>query len=284
MERLSRVQGRIESLQDLGEVVGGIRSISAARSQQAQRSLAGARRHAEIVEDALGAALALLPKASRREARGQDREGIVVLFASEHGFVGAFNELLAEAVAERLVQRPARVFVAGSRGAQVASEQGLSLEWTTPLTTHPEGVLAVGRRIAAELYARSPGGISTVDVLFMRSERAGRHRLEWLRLLPFDPSGFARGPGELPPLRNLAVPALVERLVEEYVLAELVRAATESFASEHGARLLAMATAYDSVETKLSDLTRLAAQLRQEEITTELLDIVTGAEALRGER
>ena len=285
MEQLSRVQSRVENLTELRAVVGGIRSISAVRSQQAQQALLGARRHTEIVEGALSAVIASLPEPPPPEpAAGPEPLGLVILYTSEHGFVGPFNEVIVSAAAERLARRPAELLVLGSRGAQVAEERGLSPAWTGPLSTRAEGVLADGRRVAAELYARVAGRDVTVEVGFMRSERGRQPSVEWRRVLPLDLQAFAPSAAhDPPPLRNLSLPELMSRLVEEYVLAELVRAGTESFASENLARLLAMTTASEGMKDKLAELTRLAAHLRQEEITTELLDVVTGAEALLGE-
>ncbi|QGM95716.1 F0F1 ATP synthase subunit gamma (plasmid) [Methylocystis rosea] len=66
----------------------------------------------------------------------------------------------------------------------------------------------------------------------------------------------------------------------EYVFALLTEAAVESIASENAARFAAMESAYDNVSKKLEELRQEANQARQSEITTELIDLITGAEAL----
>ena len=86
----------------------------------------------------------------------------------------------------------------------------------------------------------------------------------------------------LPPLRNLAPEVLLEKLVADYLFALLTEAAVESLASENAARFAAMGSAHDNVAKKLEELRQDARQARQSEITTELLDLVTGAEAMRG--
>jgi F-type H+-transporting ATPase subunit gamma len=87
-----------------------------------------------------------------------------------------------------------------------------------------------------------------------------------------------------PPLTNLAPGKLVEKLIDELVFAELMRAPMESFAGENGARLATMEAAHASIAGKLDDLSQDERRRRQDEITTELLDIVTGAEAVAGAR
>jgi F-type H+-transporting ATPase subunit gamma len=81
-------------------------------------------------------------------------------------------------------------------------------------------------------------------------------------------------------LSNLTPNVLLDGLIAELLFAQLAHAATESFASENAARLASMESAADNVTGKLDDLRRIERELRQEEITTELLDIVTGAEAI----
>jgi F-type H+-transporting ATPase subunit gamma len=83
----------------------------------------------------------------------------------------------------------------------------------------------------------------------------------------------------MPPLHNLPAEVLLERLIADYVFALMTEAAVESLASENAARFAAMGSAHDNVSKKLEQLRQDARQARQSEITTELLDLVTGAEA-----
>jgi F-type H+-transporting ATPase subunit gamma len=99
-------------------------------------------------------------------------------------------------------------------------------------------------------------------------------------LFPLD---LAQGPvrsARLPPLHNLPAPSLLEKLIAEHVLALLTEAATESLASENAARFRAMESAHENIRKKRDRLLSEARQARQEEITTELLDVVTGAAAI----
>ena len=72
-------------------------------------------------------------------------------------------------------------------------------------------------------------------------------------------------------------------MIGELLLAQLAHAVTESFANENAARLAAMQAATENVSSKLEELRRSERELRQEEITTELLDVVTGADAIVGD-
>jgi F-type H+-transporting ATPase subunit gamma len=88
-----------------------------------------------------------------------------------------------------------------------------------------------------------------------------------------------------PPLRNLPASLLLEKLIADYVFALLTEAAVESLASENAARFSTMEAAHDNVSKKLDQLRQDARQARQDDITTELFDLVTAAAAgLHGSR
>jgi F-type H+-transporting ATPase subunit gamma len=75
---------------------------------------------------------------------------------------------------------------------------------------------------------------------------------------------------------------MLEKLIDDYIFGLLAEAAIEALASENAARFAAMDSAHDNVSKKLEELRQEARQARQDEITTELLDLVTGAQALHG--
>ena len=73
---------------------------------------------------------------------------------------------------------------------------------------------------------------------------------------------------------------MLDRLAAEYLFAQLCEAAMHAFEAENEARTMAMASAKTNIETKLVGLSQRERQLRQEEITTEIIELATGAEAL----
>ena len=170
----------------------------------------------------------------------------------------------------------------GSRGTALAGERGNKIVWTRPMATRLTGVPDAVDRLAGELYARIVRGeVSSVAVMFGRSRQgAGAATIAQRLLLPLDVKALSAAPPRQAPLHNLAPRPLVEKLVAEYVFALLTEAAVESIASENAARFAAMDAAHDNVTKKLSQLRQRARQERQSEITSELLDLITGAEAI----
>ena len=279
MTRLAELQVHIGSMGELSDIVGAMRSLAGMRVQEAQRALPGIRRYAESVAAAIGAALLLMPEpAPETGAAGSQRA--LILFAAEHGFVGGFNERLVEAAEIGLGPRDA-LFVLGSRGAALALERGQRPVWSRPIATRLAGAPEVIRHLTAELYGRiARGQISRVEVVFARYHQGGAPIPERRLLLPLDLASLASKQPRQAPLHNLEPRALLEKLMAEYVFALLTEAAVESIASENAARFAAMESAHENVAKKLEQLRQSARQVRQSEITTELLELVTGAEAI----
>jgi F-type H+-transporting ATPase subunit gamma len=270
MTQLADIRRSVLGAGELLEVIGAMRSLAGMRVQEAQRAVPGVRRYAESLASALRASLSMLNSAPSRTARGPHT---LVLCASEHGFVGGFNERLLETA----LRHPADLlFVIGTRGAVLARERGMKPASILPMPARPDGVPDVINRLADEIYSRVVRHeTASVDVMFMRS-RPGSTEVTARRLLPFEAGEVAGRHRADPPLHNLEPPVVFDRLAAEYVFARLMRAAIESIASENAARFAAMESAHDHVTRKLAELRRAEHEARQDEITAELLDLITG--------
>jgi F-type H+-transporting ATPase subunit gamma len=276
--RLAEVETHIASISELLDIVGAMRSLASMRVQEAHRVLPGIRRYAEAMAAAIGSALLLLPEPGVGERTAPGPRALI-LCTAEHGFVGGFNVRLLDA-AEKAFGRGDAVFVIGSRGSTLARERGWTVAWARPMATRPQSAPEIVRPLTAELYRLiARGRVGRVDVMFVRHRQGGTATIEQQKLFPIDPAAFAsRRPRPLP-LHNLAPNLLIEKLVADYVFALLTEAFVESLASENAARFAAMGSAHDNVSKKLEELRQDARLARQDEITTELLDLVTGAEA-----
>ncbi|WP_372394534.1 FoF1 ATP synthase subunit gamma [Azospirillum sp. HJ39] len=279
-DRLPEVEARRASVQELGSVTDVMRSLAAMRLQQALAALAGTRAYAGVVAGALAQAVSLQDDAPARwpqNGHGGGQADVLLLFAPEHGFVGAFAERLVDAA---LAAPPGcLLWVAGQRGAALLEERGRPPVWTTAMATHTDAVTATALRIAEALYgAAAQGRLGRVELLYGRTGAGAPPEPVRRPLLPLD-LPRAR-PHPLPPLTNMPPRDLIARLVDEYVFALLADAAMESFAAENAARLSTMMTARHNIEATLDELTATARHLRQEQVTTELIELVSGAEAM----
>jgi F-type H+-transporting ATPase subunit gamma len=278
-ERLADIVAQIQNVRQLGSVVTAMRGIAASRAQQGRSLLAGVEAYGRVISGAIGQALSLMPTDGPAPLRsGDGRRGLIV-FCAEQGFAGAFSERVLDAVESD--RASATVFLVGTRGMAVAEERGVRPAWRVPMATSAAAVPALANRIADALYQQvADGSMVTVDVAFSRSRSGSGVQIERHSLLPIDLARFPRQVPNLPPLTTLAPPVLLERLAAEYVYAQLCEAAMHAFAAENEARMMAMAAARTNIESKLVGLSQREHQLRQEEITTEIVELAAGAEAL----
>ena len=277
-ERLADLEARIASIQDLHEIVGAMRGLAAMRSQEAARGLASTRAYADIVGAALARATSLLPDTPTPEAARDHRlpRGIVLFFA-EHSFAGAFNDHVINAIDPHA---RALLFVVGSRGLLACRERGIAVAWSIAMATHVGVLTTTARQPCSDLYPRFRAGARGGDDIVFAQHRGGARSTVLRRtLLPVERRPMTPD-AALPPLFNLPPAALTEQMLEEYLFGELAHAAMESFASENAARLATMQSARRNIEEKLGELRMSEHRLRQEQITAELLDVATGAEAL----
>jgi len=280
MTRLTKIQSHIVSMDELLDIVGAMRSLAGMRVQESQHALPGIRSYADSMATAIGSALLLMPQPVT-EAHQRRGRCAAILCMAEHGFVGGFNERMLEA-AEATLNASDMLFVLGSRGAALAYERGREMAWTRPMATRLAGALDAVNSLTNELYARiARGEIARVEVMFARYRQGAASMIEHRLLLPLDTASLAAKSARQVPLHNLAPRPLLEKLMADYVFALLTEAAVESIASENAARFAAMESAHDNVSKKLAGLQENARQARQTEITSELLDLMTGAEALR---
>jgi F-type H+-transporting ATPase subunit gamma len=270
MEQLSRIVARRKSLEELHGLVEALRSLAAAHAREATEALDGTRRYRSVMEGAIAETLAL-PGASWGGHKGNGR--VLVVVGSEHGFVGGYNQRIVER-ALQVRQRDERLILFGQRAAMRAEENGLQVEDPFPMTTHVTGVAGSARRLCDTL-----GSVSQARIVFAASLPGAMSEPVVQELIPFaPPKGLATQ--NTPPLHHLTPTDLIERLSDELFFAQVTHALMESLASENGARLHAMEAASRNIGVRLEASRREERVVRQEEITADLIEVVSGAEAV----
>jgi len=281
-ERLSDAEARIASVQQISSVIGAMRGIAAVRAREAREHLAGIRAYAQTLAGAIGQALALAPPPP--SAGPEDHTGhAVIALCAEQGFAGAFSAHVLDEAEKAITAAGSAdnaLLLVGARGLAAAVERGLAVSWSTPMVAHANLATVLANRIADALYARLDAGrTGRVTVVHALPGTTVALRIVTRRLVPFDYGRFPARAGATTPLLTLPPPVLLARIAEEYVFAELCEAVTLSFAAENEARMRAMLVARTNVGKTLENLQARARQLRQEEITSEIVELAGGAAA-----
>lgn len=285
MEQLRQLEQQLETIDELRDIIHAMRSLAAIYLKQAEAQLRGVRAYRHVVNNAIGDALRTLDEPPTTEPAGR---ACILLLGSEQGLCGRFNEIVAEGGVEHARELGGAVFlVVGRRGAATIERAGGEVVSVLQSSSSPEAAPAVIRRLAAEAFRRYMskefGRLYLGHAVYLSPGRIGTRLVP---ILPLDYSAWLPKPGEpVKPRPATALPprALLASLVEEFYFIALYQAFVESLAAENGMRLQSMEAAKKNIDETKAVLRTRAQQLRQEEITAELLDVVSGAEALEPE-
>ena len=289
--KLRQVRRRIRSVQSTMKITRAMELIAASRILRAQQRVEAIRPYAEQLTSAMadvarqtGALVHPL-----LEERPEPRRAAVLVLTSDRGLAGAYNANVLRRT-ERLIGRlrgdglEPVLYVAGRKGQSYFRFRRVPIErgW--------EGISELPRYQNAEEIARVlvdaflSRDIDQAHMAYTDFRSAFTLRPVDRRLIPIAPEEVAdREDGRPHPeyIFEPAPAALLDALLPRYVSALVFAAMLESAASEHAARRRAMKAATENAEDLIRRLTRVANQARQSEITTELMEIVGGAEALR---
>ncbi len=278
-KRSADISARIDGIGQLGAVVNAMRGIASARAQQARGQLVAVESYAATIARAIGRVLALAPSAAQDGARKPTRPALA-LFCAEQGFAGAFSERVLDAVGGEFAASV--LFLVGSRGRAVAAERGVAAHWSSAMPAQSLGVSRLADRIAGAIYARiGAGGVEAIDAVFSQWRPGEGVHIVRRRLFPFDMRAFAHPTPGGAPLCNLPPEELLRDLTADYVHAQLCDAALHVFAAENEARVEAMAAARKEIDRQLASLRATRRQVRQEDITAEIIELAAGETASR---
>jgi F-type H+-transporting ATPase subunit gamma len=274
--KLSEVQGRISSVHELESVVSAMRGIAAARSLEAQSRLDAIRACADMVGAAISDALMLDQgdDDAREHSKGVSDAALVITLCAEQGFVGTFDEHVIETATRCAASHSTEYLLIGDRGAAVAAEHGLMIGWSAPMVAHADEVPALADRITEVLYKRLNAGHAT-RAMVLHAVPNPSEKIEVVQsvLWPFDFRRFRQPVHADPPLITLPPRRLLALLAEEYIYAQLCEAIMLSFAAENEARMRAMIAARANVHSTLDGLIGDSRRLRQDEITSEIVEL-----------
>ena len=287
-----RLRRQIDSAVDLQSVVRAMKAQAAAGIAQYEKSVAAAAAYADIVELGLGAALRQAraidaPQAARASVREATRRAIV--FGSDQGLVGRFNETVAEFAAQSLRTSTGalRVWAVGERVHAALGAAGLSPLATLPVPSTVHAITGLVSDLLAQAFGERGGEDVSLTLYYNRPVPGSGSMFEPVVqcVLPLDETWqrsitARRWPTPQPP-EVIGEPGDVLRsLVREHLFVSLFRACADSLASENASRLAAMDRADSNIDKLLVGLQGRFHRLRQSGIDEQLSDVTAGFRAL----
>ena len=283
------LQRKLKSAGQLKSVVRTMKALAASNIIQYERAVASLADYHRAVELALVACVKQsdpVVQTMQKPPRGAAVAAIV--FGSDQGLVGQFNEHIAHFAAEHLATRPGAkvVWVVGDHLRPRLEDAGLAVGGVYPV---PNSVAAITPLVSQILIddevLRQKGKIWEVHVFHNQPRSRATYEPFRQRLFPFDEQ-WQRDLGKIKwPTKMLAeviyrsAPTFLA-LIREYLVVSLFKACAESLASENASRLAAMQRAERNIDERVDELRTAFNQDRQSSIDEELFDVISGFETL----
>ena len=263
--------------------------ISAARLRRAQAALLSARPYHQALKRVADSVLSSAPEAIA-PVENAVRRSLIVVVASDRGLAGGYNVNLLRLAEEEARRRQSgglecEFFAVGRKALDHFRRGRQSLAGDRINNLPRLATVALAREISQLVLARWRGGaICEVGLVYSVFRSAVSQRPTYEKLLPIEAPG-GNGPAAPSASDYLVEPSmeeLVPVVLRRYAEVSVLHALLEAEASEQGARMTAMDAATNNAVEMIDRLTLDMNRARQAAITKELMDIVGGAEALRG--
>jgi F-type H+-transporting ATPase subunit gamma len=282
---------KIASAGDLESVVRTMKAMAAASIGQYENAVRSLDDYYRTVQLGLVACFRQGESPAATTRMQQKETGAIgaVVFGSDQGLVGQFNQVMVEFVVDTLGKLPGKktVWAVGERIHSRLAETDLLQGERFILPNSISAITPLIGQILIEMQKhREKGGIAQVYLFHNRPKTGAIYTPVSQRLLPLDDAwrrelAAIRWPtGNLPEVMNDRERTLLA-LVREYLFVSLFTACAESLASENASRLAAMQRAEKNIDELLEDLNQTFHRLRQSGIDEELFDVISGFEALK---
>lgn len=291
MANLKEIRGRIGSVNSTKQITSAMKMVSAAKLKRAQDAVVQLRPYSNKMQEILSNLSASLDASENKYAQEREIKNVLVIaITSNRGLAGAFNANVIKA-ANRLIKEyegksNVAVLSIGKKASEFFKHSALNIkgsdfpkhlnELYDNLTF--EEVSKVAQNVMDHYVDRS---IDKVYLVYNRFKNAAVQEIQTEQYLPIVP----------PAQEKKTSTEYIFEPGKEEILADLIpkslklqffKAMLDSFASEHGARMTAMHKATDNASELLKSLKLTYNKARQAAITNEILEIVGGAEALKG--
>ncbi|MDA0305478.1 MAG: F0F1 ATP synthase subunit gamma [Proteobacteria bacterium] len=305
MANLKDLKVRITSVRSTQKITSAMKMVAAAKLRKAQENAEAARPYAERMERmvaSVGASVEGIDGAPAMLAgTGKEDTHLIVVCTSDRGLCGGFNGSIMRQTRKMIIElrgqgRTVKLLCVGGKG-----RDGMKREFSTDIIGTIEGIgrrgveYSEGRDVAEKITSLFEAGeFDVCTIVFNRFQSAMTQIPTTQQLIPFAPEepedGAAEAAGaKISNNESGPSPVFIFEPEEQEILADLLplnvavqvfQALLESAASEHGARMTAMDNATRNAGDMIEKLTLIYNRTRQAAITTELVEIVSGAEAL----
>jgi F-type H+-transporting ATPase subunit gamma len=285
---------KISSAGELQSVVRSMKALSASSIGQYEKSTLALTDYYRTVELGLGVCFREMrnSKSSSKSEKQAKKSGVAaIVFGSDQGLVGQFNEVIADYAIQKLKSLPGKpqVWAIGERVHARLVDAGLPVAGLFKVPNSVKSIAPLVAQIQIKSEAkRAAGEYASVYVFHNRQVASSTYEPIVQRLLPLDEVWRLslmkiRWPTQKLPQVIGSGTTTLRSLIREYLFISLFRACAESLASENASRLSAMERAEKNIDDLMTTLQGSFHRLRQDTIDEELFDVVSGFEAQSAE-
>ncbi len=276
------IRRRIGAVKNIKQITRAMQFVAASKLKRAQDSTLAARPYSDVIDEVLADLATVL--SGEDHPLLAEREGgkrLIVLVTTDRGLAGPLNTNAIRFAAREITERSGdlTVVTVGRKGRDAMRRAGVPLEAHFPgFGDRPSfaDVIPLARLITDDFLE---GKVSRVDVIYSRFVSTLTQKPDLDRLLPIEPSDDTEG---IPGNQFIFEPdaaTVLRALLPRYVATRLFQAVLEAKASEESSRMVAMKNATENAEELIEDLTLSYNKVRQSNITREMIEIASGANA-----
>ena len=283
MAKTQDIKRRIRSVRNTMQLTRAMKMVAAAKLRRAQERMMAARPYAHR---ALRVLRSLASRANPEEhpllASHGDRRIELVVVTGDKGLCGAFNSGIiraAEAFAYGYSGHDLTVNAVGKKGREhFARRMNVTREWVDVFRVVE---FSKAKEIATDIIERYKAQeVDSIHLVFNEFKSAIQAKPIVQQLLPIEPAELEAGETSEEYIYEPSAGEILEALLPLYVESQVFHAMLESAAAEHAARMTAMDAATSNAAELIDSLTLTMNRVRQSSITTEIIEVVSGAEAL----
>jgi F-type H+-transporting ATPase subunit gamma len=294
MANLKAVRIRIASVKSTKQITSAMKMVSAAKLRRAQDKIVRLRPYASKLHEILVGLSQSLADSEIENVYGRispPEKILVVVITSNRGLCGAFNANVIKEARKLVSEKYLDQFNKGNLTFLTIGKKGYDYLRKQKLKLLPEqngllynltfnNVSVVAEAVMVEFVA---GEYDRVELIYNQFKNAAVQNLTCEQFLPVET--VAEGINNSVPTDYIYEPTkedIVRELIPKSLKIQFYKAVLDSFVAEHGARMTAMHKATDNATSMIRDLTLLYNKARQAAITNQILEVVSGAEALKG--
>ena len=297
MRTLEGLHRKIESAEKLLATVRTMKTLAAANVKQYEKAVGALGHYNRTIEMSLQAVLKDTEFPDKPSGRDQKMPGrieglpvLAIVFGSDHGFAGHFNDDIAAFVSKVLGEadldgQNSHIFCVGEQVASRLNHRGFSISKVFSVPNSIAGINGLIHEILIGIEALRAGmGLEQAWLFYNRTLYGASTVQEMDMIMPIDLTKYRdqswAWPSRCVPVYTIEKERLLSALIQQQIFVLLYRGVAISLAAENNARLAAMQAANKNIEEMLDESLTEYRQQRQGMITSEILDIAGGAAAL----